>query len=88
MKWITINGLTQTVTSTKDTYTVLAYAYNDVTTGITWTITPQIIQAVLMYYGRTLDKPAIEAIITTFESQPPPPPPEATDGTLDGSISV
>ena len=88
MQWITVNGLTQTVTSTKDTYTVLTAAYNPVTAEFTWTITPQTIQAVLMYQNRTLNKPAIETIITTFESQPPPPPPEALDGTFDGTSSV
>jgi hypothetical protein len=88
MQWITVNGLTQTVISTNDTYKVLTAAYNDVTAEFTWTITPQTIQAVLVYNNRTLDKPAIEAMITTFESQPPPPPPEALDGTFDGSSSV
>lgn len=84
MQWITVNGLIQTVTSTKDTYTVNTAAYDDVTAEFTWTITPSDKSAIMVYHNRVLDKPAIEAMITTFENTPPPPPLSA----LEGSDSV
>jgi hypothetical protein len=84
MKWVPYNALTQTVTSSVDTYTVLTNAYDDIQGVFSWTIAPALVPwNVMVYSGKTLDKTAIEALITTFEKYPPPPeplPPENTDG--------